>query len=496
MSYIAVFDIGTSSVKGVLLDDQAVFTGSCSVEIETYYGKDGKVEQNPDEWWEGITTITSRWWHEMGINPREIAMITFSGQMEDVIPITDRPQQAILYSDTRAAEEADNINWKMPAFKNILGNTIRASTPAAKLLWIQKHYPELYRNATQFVFSAKDYIIYQLTNETATDMTTAATTGMMNIHHREWARDHITSLGIHPEKLPDLLSAEEVVGVVTEVSAEATGFCEGTPVLCGCGDAGASTMGAGVVNEGDTYLYIGTTGWAATIQGGKQEEQNIEGLFQLAHLPDDVTIAIVPLLNTGNVHHWAVHMLTSNTTGDDHEKYRSFETMLETSPAGANGLLFLPYLNGERCPVNDPDAKGAFWGVGPNMDRNDFARSVIEGISFSLKQLMDLLAGETTGKVTLIGGGTKSRMWCQILADCIGRPLRVFDQSEYMPALGAASTAFIQLGWADDYNDFSQRFIMPSETTCYEPDNERHAQYQQMYQRYLKLYPAMTPIYR
>ncbi|TRM10514.1 hypothetical protein FH966_01580 [Lentibacillus cibarius] len=493
MPYIAAFDIGTTSMKGVLLDRQANVHGACTVRLDTHYGPDGEIEQNPDDWWAGVKEIADKWWHTFAIDPTQVVGITFSGQMEDVISISNRETWAILYSDTRAVDEADWIQQTCPELQDAIGNTIRSSTPLAKLRWQQNHNPDKYERSSAFVFSAKDYIIYQLTNAVVTDPTTGATTGMMNLEKRQWELESLRKLDLDPAKLPALMEADETVGYVTEAAAGQTGFPELTPVVCGSGDAGASTIGAAAVHHGDSYFYIGTTGWAAVIRDNVQLREPIDGLFHLAHLPKKTNITIAPLLNAGNVHRWAVQTFASTGNVED---YETFENMVQASAPGSNGVLFLPYIHGERCPVHDAEAKGAFWGIGPTTTTSDFARAVMEGLSFSLKQIMDALTDDTVGTVTLIGGGTKSTSWCQMLADCIGRPIRVPTASEYMPVIGASTTAFIAMGWVKDYQDFTERFIMPAEATVYEPNLQRYEQYQAIYQRYVQLYPAMKGIDR
>ncbi len=220
---------------------------------------------------------------------------------------------------------------------------------------------------------------------------------------------------------------------------------------------------------------------------------NINGIFSLAHLPKNRTISIAPLLNAGNVHRWAVEMFVGNVQKD---KYAVFEQLLENATAGSNGLLFLPYLNGERCPVHDTEAKGAFWGIGPNTEKSDLAKAVMEGICFSFKQIIDVLVDERDqGILTLIGGGSNSTSWCQILADIIGRPVRVPKNSEYTPALGAASSGFVNIGWAFDYNDFCERFLATADVRTYKPITQNYEVYKENYQRYLKLYPSLKPVY-
>ncbi|GGJ91119.1 gluconate kinase [Lentibacillus kapialis] len=492
MPYIAVFDIGTTSIKGVLLDQQGASHGVSSVLLDTHWGENGEIEQNPDDWWEGIKEIADKWWNVYGMDPDQIISMTFSGQMEDVIPIGNRRERAILYSDTRAGAEADWIRQTCPSLQDAIGNSIRASTPLAKLRWMQTHHPDVYQHASQFVFSAKDYIIYKLTGAVVTDPTTGATTGMMNLDTRQWEKDSICIAGVDPAKLPALVPSEETAGYVTKAAAEQTDFLAHTPVVCGSGDAGASTIGAGAVHQGDSYVYIGTTGWAAVVRDNVQSKESLDGMFHLAHLPENTVIAIAPLLNAGNVHRWAVQTFVGTAEA---AHYEAFENMVQTSLPGSNGLIFLPYVYGERCPVHDRDAKGAFWGIGPTVAKHDFARAVMEGLSFSFKQIIDALTAGAAGTITLIGGGTRSASWCQMLADCIGRPVRVPADSEYMPAIGAAAAAFIASGWASDYRDFARNIIMPAAAAVYEPDQSRYEQYQEIYQCYMEMYPALRPIY-
>lgn len=494
LDYIAVFDIGTTSIKGVLIDQEANTMGACSVLLETYNGPNDEVEQDPLDWWNGVKEISNTWWKEMGFDPKQVVMITFSGQMEDVIFIPKDEgtplNKAILYSDTRAHEEAAFINCKIPAIGEKTGNDIRASTPIAKLLWLEKNKPNLYKDTACFVFNAKDFIIYKMTHAFVTDPTTGATTGIMNLKKRQWEMDAVEALGIDTKKLPKLLNAEAIAGYLSACASAETGFAKDTPILCGAGDAGASTMAAGTVNQGDSYLYIGTTGWAAMIQEEVKTDHSFDGVFNLAHLPGETIISISPLLNVGNVHRWAVDTFAGEKAFDD------FETLLSKSSIGSNGILFLPYINGERCPVNDPEAKGAFWGIGPKTEKSDFVRAVIEGICFSLKQLIELFVTDASGTITLIGGGTKSATWCQILADCIGRTIRVPAESEFMPAIGASASAFVKLGWVIDYKDFAERFIRSTTSSVYQPNYDNHRTYNEIFERFLKLYPSLKSMYR
>ncbi|MGP4076004.1 xylulokinase [Halobacillus sp. K22] len=491
MNYIAVFDLGTSALKGVLLDRLGQRASEQSIEIETKYGSNGEVEQEPEEWWEAFQIILSNWQNTHPEHMEAIRAITFSGQMEDVIPIdaSETASTAILYSDTRADQEAQLVQSKKPLISDITGNSVRPSTPLAKLLWMKKHQPEQYDSVEAFLFSAKDYLIYKLTREAVTDTVTAATSGLMDLHERKWSREILSDFAIDERKLPILLAPEKAAGKITDQVSEWTGFPKQTPVLCGSGDAGAGTMGAGAIQEGDQYLYLGTTGWVAAPI--KRNANKIDGAFTLSHLPEAMNISIVPLLNAGNVYQWAVH-----TWADQSESpFENFENLAAASPAGANGVLFLPYMHGERFPIMDPEASGAFVGLHPEVQKADFIRAVVEGLCFSFCQVIESLSEKQEGIITIIGGGGRSRVWIQTLATIINRPVRVLKESEYSTALGAASTAFIWMGWVKNYNEFIEKHIASQEAEVFTPDQEQQDIYKLQYQRYLRLYPSLQGTY-
>lgn len=489
MDYVAVFDIGTTAIKGVLLSREGNIHCEHSVAIHTQYGDNGEHEQNPEDWWSGVKSITHEWFENHAILRESIKAITFSGQMEDVILIKEGQEttKAILYSDNRASSEAEFINQKLPHLSHVTGNKIRSSTPLAKLIWIKNQGD--HEGRVSVVFSSKDYVIYKLTNLIVTDHVTAATTGMMNLQLRQWDKQLLHTLELDDSfALPQLLASEQLVGRVTEKGENETGFLKGTPVLCGAGDAGASTMGAGAVSEGDCYMYLGTTGWIAVPT--RDSAPKDFGIFTLAHIIPELNISIAPLLNVGNVHNWAMETIIGS------HDYEKFEMEIDKSTPGANGLFFLPYIHGERCPVHDHEAKGAYWGIGPKITKADFARATLEGISYSLLQITKMLVKQEGGTITVIGGGAKSSKLCQLIADMTSKKVRVPESSEYLPSIGMGVTAFKHLGWLKDDQEFVQQSITSTPAKVYEPNIENTKTYQRLYETYLKLYPAMMQIYR
>jgi xylulokinase len=458
--------------------------GEKTYPLKTYYGECGEIEQNPGEWWNAIKMICRYWLEELKVEPGEIKAITFSGQMQDLIFASQtKVPRAILYSDTRAKNEAERINEEIGSFTDIANNPMDASSPFAKCLWIQSHQQEIFENCEAFLFSSKDYIIYKLTNQTVTDPVTASTTGMMNLHTNVWQTGWLSRFDIPISKMPDICNPDQLAGYITKRASELTGLKEGTPVLSGSGDGGATTVGAGAVRENDAYLYLGTTGWAATVQ--EKIGNPKDNMFTLSHMRPGSYISIAPLLNVGNVYLWA-----KNTFANEVDE---LEQLIAESAPGANGLLFLPYLNGERCPVNDPDAKGIFYGVTMNSQKADFARAIVEGLCYSYRQIIDLvLDGKRPPAITAIGGGARSKVWCQIAADVLGTEVHVPENSEFLPAVGAASSAFCYLGWAESYEEFADRFIQTDDRKVFTPRNQEI--YQKGLEKYEKLYPAFQTI--
>jgi xylulokinase len=492
-SYIASFDIGTTAIKGILINQDAEIFSEFSINLSTILGNQGEKEQNPEDWWEGICTIAHKWWQVDGVDSKKIKMITFSGQMEDVIPITndlEHQPNAILYSDYRAKNEAEMINNLFPKHSLTTGNGISPSTPLAKIIWFSKHQHTLDKLVHHFLFSSKDYVIYKLTNSFVSDPVTCSTTGMMNITTKKWDESILASLKIDSNRLPSILYPDEIAGFVTKKASEKTGFLEGTPVLCGCGDAGATTIGAAAIREGDSYIYLGTTGWVAV--ASKLPARKNSGVFNLTHLPKNLYISIAPLLNAGNVHQWAVDSFIGPEIKN---KYEEFENILENTEAGAEGVIFLPYLQGERCYIQDPDARGAFWGIHPGIKKEHFSKAVIEGLCFSIRQTLDVLISNKEGNITLIGGGTKSKAWCQSLADILGKTIKVPADSEFLPSIGAASSAFVKSGWSNSYEDFVDNYLKNLDVKEYVPNEEHYSIYRDQYEKFTKLYPSLKNVY-
>lgn len=490
MPYIASFDIGTTHVKGVLISSEAHILLEQNVAINTIH-RGSFIEQNPQEWMNAIVEIATAWFTLKGINPDEIALLTFSGQMQDCIPVNGSGlpvRDAILYSDGRATEQAMRLCQEIgnEKIRQITGNHMDGTIPFPKVLWLREEEAQSYQSTKKILISSKDYVIYQLTKQYVTDATSAATSGMMNLRQQTWEKEWLHQYGISEQLLPTISPANEVVGTVTQCAAQETGFAVDTPVLCGIGDAGAATIGAGVTDLGDIYAYMGTTGWIATLSN--QVRDVGAGAFHLSYLEPDQYLVIPPIMNAGNIYKWAVSVF--DTT------YQDLEKKLELFNREQSDLLFLPYLNGERSPIQDLHASGSFVGLRPTTCQAEMGCAMLEGVAMAMKQVRNVISNHKENRsLTLIGGGSRSTIWNQIIADVFAMEVNVPEESQYLPALGAGALGFIQIGWEQNYSTFATKFRSAQKVTTYRPNVDLVKHYEQKYEQYIMLYPALKEIF-
>ncbi|MFS0839086.1 xylulokinase [Paenibacillus sp. 1P03SA] len=500
MTYIASFDIGTTHVKGILVNRDGELFHERNVPL-TCRQDPPFIEQEPDQWFKAVGVIVSEW-TGIGISAAQIGLVAFSGQMQDCIPVDMQARAvrpAILYSDSRAGAEARLIRREIGEEEIVrcAANRLDGTLTFPKLLWLKTHEPDTDARTSRYLISSKDYVVARLTGAFVTDPTSAATTGCMDIRRREWREDWLVRVGLSAGKLPDILPSGETAGQVHAEGSRLTGLAEGTPVLCGIGDAGAATLGAGVYEPGEVYAYIGTTGWIAGVSGGLADPA--AGLFNLAYEEPGRYIQVAPLTNAGNAHHWAAEVFGPEAAGTDdgQDMYEAVERLVEASDRSRNAILFLPYLNGERCPVQDEEASGCFIGLRPSSTKADMAAAVLEGVAFAMKQVMELRgASERAASLTLIGGGARSRQWCRILADVFGTEVSVPSESQFLPCLGAAILGFPALGWEISYERLCEQFKNKRNCETFRPVAAHKAHYESKYARYLKLYPALVPVFR
>lgn len=490
--YIATYDIGTTAVKGVLLEKDGHMAAVADENLTTYMKGEQK-EQNPEEWYQAFCKVTKEMLAQI---PRaEIAGIIMSGQMQDLI-LTDENGKslgnAILYSDGRASEEAAELgkSVKEGELERRTGNHYDGSLPLPKLLWVKKYEPERFRKTKKVLISAKDYIIYRLSGKAVGDVTACSTAGAMNLRDTRWDEAILNAAGISAELFPPLYYPEQVAGTVTAEASACTGLPAGTKVYVGIGDAGATTLASGISDAGEYNINLGTSGWVAAIS--QQVGETSEGMFNLAAFQKNCYINVVPFLNGANIHRWVSGIFSEDSNGKI--DYVKAEMLASHSAPGSNGVVCLPYLNGERFPVMDAQIKGSFLGITPKTMKGDMIRSCLEGVAFSIRQGMARI-GYAPRKISVIGGGGRVNLWNQILADVLGQRVYVYKNAEYLPAFALASSVLLEQGMISGYREFTELLQGKEYSVCYTPDKERMAVYNEIYKSYLRLYPAVRMYY-
>jgi len=490
MFYIASFDIGTTAVKGVIVDLSGHVINSKSLIITTVY-KDEYIEQDPNEWYRLFCTMSKELIRE-SCNPSEIRGIIMSGQMQDLIMVDDSLNpimNAILYSDNRGEVQANNIKEKIgeEALIGITGNSMNGTLPFAKLLWIKENKPSIYKKVHKILFSSKDYCVGKLTGTTSTDPTSASTSGLMNIDNKCWQTDFLNIFDINDSMTPEIKFAHEIVGYVSEIASNESGYDSGTPVYCGSGDAGATTLASGISKVFEFNINLGTSGWVACVSDGPIYGN---GIFNLAAIPSDVYVNVVPFINAGSVHKW----ITSIVSRESENGVEYVDDILKESNTGSDGLLFLPYLSGERFPVIDSKTKACFIGLTPETTKSVMVRACLEGVAFSIRQGIEKIA-ILPNKVSIVGGGAKNSTWCQIFADMLNIDVEVYAESEYMPAISLASAVLYEQGLIDEYSTFIDKLLEKQGKVTYQPNKNSVEILNVMYNRYRQIYDAVKGLF-
>lgn len=493
---ILAIDIGTGSAKVAAYDAGGNLIATADRKYETRSPAPGWMEQDAEDWWravvEGCRGLT-----ESGVNLGSVVGIGLSGQMQNCLVLGEdgRPlRPAILYSDARGEQEAHAVVSQIGAesIRSFSANQFTLAATGAKLMWLKAHEPGVYAKTATVVSGAKDYVGYALTGVHATDPTNGATTGLMNVHTRDWESPFVREIGLREDMLPRISASAAKVGYVTHAAAGATGLPEGCPVFCGAGDAGAASVGAGTVSPERAHCYLGTTGWVATIDTSVPKSPP-EGLNVLCDPDPCHFILVAPLMNAGRAYEWAIGALArlerEQARAIDRGVYDVVESEIKRVPPGSNGLVFLPYLAGERSPFTNPNARGVFFGLSDRTTPMDMIRSAMEGVSYAIRQSMTAVGClNRIREVVLIGGGSKSDTWAQILADVCECSILVPQDGASGPCLGAAVAAMVGMDILDGYSDVD---LLLRISKRYERKEANAAVYGRLFEVYEGLYPAV-----
>ena len=469
---ILAHDLGTSGNKASLYSAQGELIGSASASYRTTYLPDGGAEQDPQDWWRAVAASTRALLAET--DKGRVGAVSFSGQMMGLVCL-DREgrvlRPSMIHLDQRAAEENRLLQEKIGEDEvfRITGHRMGPGFPLQKLMWLKKHENEIYRQ-TWRVINAKDYIVFKMTGNCMTDFTDASSTGVFDITKREWSGKLIELAGIDGSVLPPVYPSSHVAGLLTEQAAEELGMESGVPVVLGAGDGMCSSVGCGAVRPGKSYNYIGSSSWITCIveQPPLGEKMYLESW---AHPAGPWANAGGTMQSAGACYDWAAKTLYGSASDPAIP-----QEMAKTRP-GSGGVLFLPYLNGERVPFRNEHARGCFVGMNPSTVRADLLRSVLEGVAFNMKLIFDEAREYVIiDEMTLLGGAAASDLFAQMLADVYGVPTLTLENTGQITSLGAAVIGGVGAGLIDSF-DRAEHFCRVKRR--FDPDPETAAYYRE-----------------
>jgi xylulokinase len=454
MAYLLGIDLGTSGTKTVLFDESGAVIASSLQEYPLYQPQNSWAEQEPEDWWKATVSSIQAVLSKSGVNPKDVKGVGLSGQMHGLVLLDANNKvirRSIIWCDQRSARECEEITSIIGYDRliEITANPALTGFTASKIKWVMNHEPELFEKAAKILLP-KDYVRYCLTGEFATEVSDASGMQLLDIPNRKWSDEVISKLGLSKSMLGRVYESQEVTGTITKSVAELTGLAEGTIVVGGAGDQAAGAIGNGIVKSGVISSTIGTSG-VVFAYTDKVKIDPRGRVHTFCHAVPNTWHIMGVTQGAGLSLQWfrnnfcKEEIATAQTMGVD--PYMLMDQAAEKSGAGANGLLYLPYLMGERTPHLDPDARGVFFGLSAKHEKRDMIRSVMDGVAFSLKNALDIILemGIPVNEVRASGGGGKSKLWRQIQADVFGTPICTVNSSEG-PALGVALLAGVGAG--------------------------------------------------
>ncbi|MBI9104949.1 MAG: xylulokinase [Spirochaetales bacterium] len=496
--YLLAHDLGTSGNKATLFTVDGELIKSITSAYDTHYSHGNWAEQNPDDWWKAVCDSTNELL--AGIDSDEIGSVCFSGQMMGCLPVDrhGRPLRThLLYCDQRATVETENLLELISAedIFRITGHRPSPSYAIEKLMWIKKNQPEIYRNTWKMV-NAKDYMNFKLTGRIVTEHNDASGTNAFDLGTLDWSEPILKAAGIERDKLPESVPSTTVIGAVTGEAAKATGLRAGTPVVAGAGDGGCATVGIGSVKPGITYNYLGSSSWISTTSLKPVNDPEMQ-TFTWAHPVSGYLQPCGTMQTAGSSYSWLKEQIAkaesqeASRTGES--AYEIINSLIEQSPPGANGILFLPYLLGERSPRWNPDAKGAFIGLSLEHKREDLFRSVLEGVTQNLGIILDIFKKEVQiDEMLVIGGGARGAVWRQIMADVYGIPVSIPNYLEEATSMGAAIIGGVGADLLKSFDEVD-KFISITGTTT--PIEENVKIYKEMRPLFNEAYFSLEPLF-
>lgn len=497
-NYLIAHDLGTSGDKATLFTVDGELVRSVTYTYDTRFFNSTWSEQDPEDWWKAVCENNRRLLE--GMDKRQVAGMAFSGQMMGCVVVDreGRPlRPAIIWADQRSQQQEKAIREKIDEkeFYCITGHKISASYSIEKLMWIRDNEPEIFA-ATYKMLQPKDYVICRLTGEFLTDYTDASGTNCLDLNRLEWSERILNLAEIDRDKLPDARESTHIAGEITVSITEECGLAPGTPVILGGGDGVCAAVGAGSVREGDTFNYLGSSSWVAMTSAKPIFDSELR-TYNWAHLVPGMYSPNGTMQAAGN----SYQFIRKTICKDLEEKavllgvspYELMNQEVAQSPLGANGLLYLPYILGERSPRWNTNARGAFVGLKMEHTRGDMLRATVEGILMNLCIILDVLRSDREiTELNVIGGLAKGDPIRHMLADIYGVKAKRLNWLDEATSMGAAVCAGVGAGVLEDFTAID-RFIKVDNVI--EPDMENHKKYGELKQYFDECYSCLSKTY-
>jgi xylulokinase len=484
MKYVIGVDLGTSAVKILLVNQQGEVCKEISKAYPLIIERSGYSEQNPEEWIEKTTAGLAELMEQFNGNPDDIEGISFSGQMHGLV-LLDQDNKvirnAILWNDTRTTKQCEQIYETAGKQKllEITKNPALEGFTLPKLLWIKEHESETFMKSHTFLLP-KDYLRYRITGNIHMEYSDAAGTLLLNVAKREWSHELLNLFDLPPKLCPPLVESHSYVGTVNEDFACGTGLSKATKVFAGGADNACGAIGAGILSDGKTLCSIGTSGVVLSYE--KQNDLDFEGkVHYFNHGEENTYYTMGVTLAAGHSLSWF------KDTFSKHEVFDELLKDIDQAAPGSNGLLFTPYIAGERTPYADSTIRGSFIGIDAAHEKKHFTRAVLEGITFSLNDSIEIFrsSGKTIDSIISIGGGAKNEAWLQMQADIFNAKIEKLN-SEQGPGMGAAMLAAYGCGWFTSLKECADHFLHSAKT--YYPIQENVETYKKIFAIYKQVY--------
>ena len=488
MNYYLGVDVGTSSVKSLLMDSEGKTVGTSQIGYDIIKEKLQYAEQDMEKLWEAaketITDLVKRYPEESA----KIHGISYSGQMHGLVMLDENGEvlrRSIIWCDQRTGAEVEDMLKIMPREEwiRITANPPLTGWTAAKILWVRKNEPENYKKIAKIMLP-KDYLAYWLSGSFCTDVSDASGMLLMDVKNRCWSKEMLEICGVTEEQLPKLYESYEVVGTLKPEVAKELGFSENVKVIAGAGDNAAAAVGTGTVGDGRCNISLGTSG-TIFISSEKFGVDKHNALHSFAHADGHYHL-MGCMLSAASCNKWWNEEILGT------KDYAAEQTDIKN--LGENRVFYLPYLMGERSPHNDPDARAMFIGMSMDTTRADMTQAVLEGVAFGLRDSLEVARslGIQIDRTKICGGGAKSPLWRKIIANVMNLKVDVIE-SEEGPALGGAMLAAVGCGEYPDVETIAEKLVKVVDTV--EPEPELVAKYEERYQKFRTLYPTVKGLF-